>query len=125
MKRKVLALSFEHAMAYLSQTPVVNTLHLPTQGVAAGTKVRISQPVNKESAYMPKNPKIRLVLVHVELEKDCPNLEKLIAGRAHTIDGVALATAVTIAGDSFVADLPGGALFTCGSLEDLEKVSFK
>lgn len=128
MKRKILALTLEQAMQLFAEPCVViadNVVHAPMQTGAQATKPQISPTVNKEGASMAKNPKIKLVLVHVELEGDCPNLEKLAAGRIHTIDGVSLATPVAIAGDSFVADLPGGAFFTCASLEDLEKVSFK
>ena len=125
MKRNIIALSFNQAIAYLSQQPVVNTAQLPTQGIVAGTNNQISSTVNTESTAMAKTSKIHLVLIHVELEKDCPTLEKLVASRVHTIDGVALATPVTVAGDSFVVELPGGAVFTCASLEDLRNVSFK
>ena len=102
-----------------------NVAHAPMHAGMQAAKHKIPQLSTKESTDMAKTPKIRLVLVHVELEKECEDLEKLVAGRAHTISGVGLATPVTIAEDSFVVNLPGGEVFTCTSVNELMKASFK
>lgn len=102
-----------------------NVAHAPMQAGMQATKHKTPQLLVKESTHMAKTPKIRLVLVHVELENECDDLEKLVAGRAHTICGVGLATPVTITEDCFIVDLPGGEVFTCTSVNDLMKASFK
>lgn len=72
-----------------------------------------------------KKPNIKLVLLHIELEKEVPDLAKLICSRAHTLDGVALATVVDVDADGFNVELPGKAPVRGKTSLEIVEMSFK
>lgn len=69
-------------------------------------------------------PNIRIVILHVELEKDVPNLNEFVAQHAQSMDGVKNVEVVHHFPTHFEVHPSGGKSLVSDDFRDLETTSF-